>query len=257
MASGHFDPIHPGHINYLLAAKNLGGKLIVVVDSDESLDRKHPKLLSQIDRAGAIAALSFVDTVILSTGLDISAEIVKCKPDVYAIGPDHSPSDIPEYITCQDNNVQIDVLDDLVKEKPGSYLAKLKMVYSNRPTVVSAIVVNNKTPIVGVRNMPDNTLRHDLIGGFVEPGETLEQALSREVYEETNSNVIDMEYFGSWSGKYDDGRILLCVVFVCKLDSDPTPTNEMLSFIEVDSVPDDMFSECDAIALQHYFNTIH
>ena len=35
VASGYFDPIHAGHIEYLKLAKQLGGKLIVIVNNKE------------------------------------------------------------------------------------------------------------------------------------------------------------------------------------------------------------------------------
>ncbi|GAB6195494.1 NAD(+) diphosphatase [Lysobacter xanthus] len=39
--------------------------------------------------------------------------------------------------------------------------------------------------------------RHSVIAGFVEPGETLEQAVAREVMEETGIRVVDCRYLGS------------------------------------------------------------
>ena len=40
VVSGGFDPIHSGHIAYLKAAKNLGNKLIVALNSDAWLIKK-------------------------------------------------------------------------------------------------------------------------------------------------------------------------------------------------------------------------
>jgi NAD+ diphosphatase len=44
-------------------------------------------------------------------------------------------------------------------------------------------------------NFPKN--RYSILAGFVEPGETLEDALSREVYEESRISVKNIRYFGS------------------------------------------------------------
>ena len=44
IASGGFDPIHSGHIQYLLEAKKLGDILVVALNSDEWLIKKKGKL---------------------------------------------------------------------------------------------------------------------------------------------------------------------------------------------------------------------
>ena len=35
--SGYFNPLHSGHLDYIKEASSLGDKLIVIVNSDESL----------------------------------------------------------------------------------------------------------------------------------------------------------------------------------------------------------------------------
>ena len=40
LATGGFDPIHSGHIEYLKIAKSLGDKLVVGLNSDDWLRRK-------------------------------------------------------------------------------------------------------------------------------------------------------------------------------------------------------------------------
>jgi rfaE bifunctional protein nucleotidyltransferase chain/domain len=66
--NGCFDIIHSGHIHTLSEAKALGAKLIVGINSDDSVKRlkgtKRP-ILSEDERALIVAALSFVDYVIL------------------------------------------------------------------------------------------------------------------------------------------------------------------------------------------------
>ena len=45
VVSGGFDPIHSGHIFYLLEAKKFGDRLIVALNSDEWLVKKKAKNL--------------------------------------------------------------------------------------------------------------------------------------------------------------------------------------------------------------------
>ena len=40
LANGGFDLLHVGHVRYLRGAKALGGKLVVAINADESVDRK-------------------------------------------------------------------------------------------------------------------------------------------------------------------------------------------------------------------------
>ena len=65
LVTGGFDPIHSGHISYLKAAKLLGDKLVVGLNSDEWLARKKGRAFMPIyERAAIIRELECVDDVI-------------------------------------------------------------------------------------------------------------------------------------------------------------------------------------------------
>jgi D-beta-D-heptose 7-phosphate kinase/D-beta-D-heptose 1-phosphate adenosyltransferase len=65
IVSGGFDPIHSGHIEYFKAAKALGNKLVVAVNSDKWLVRKKGKsFMPFAERANIIKHLDMVDEVI-------------------------------------------------------------------------------------------------------------------------------------------------------------------------------------------------
>jgi cytidyltransferase-like protein len=65
IVSGGFDPIHSGHIAYFKAARELGDKLIVALNSDDWLVNKKGKFLMPFDeRKAIIENLSFVNSVI-------------------------------------------------------------------------------------------------------------------------------------------------------------------------------------------------
>jgi len=62
VCSGGFDPIHSGHISYLRAAKRLGDKLVVGVNSDNWLIRKKGKpFMSLNERLQIIQSIKYVD----------------------------------------------------------------------------------------------------------------------------------------------------------------------------------------------------
>lgn len=66
--NGCFDIVHLGHIDYLEKAKNKGTKLIVGLNTDQSVSRlKGPKrpLVDENARSRMMAAFEFVDMVVL------------------------------------------------------------------------------------------------------------------------------------------------------------------------------------------------
>ena len=65
IVSGGFDPIHSGHIAYFKAAKRLGDRLVVALNSDSWLINKKGKFFMPFDeRKAIIENLSPVDSVI-------------------------------------------------------------------------------------------------------------------------------------------------------------------------------------------------
>jgi NAD+ diphosphatase len=63
------------------------------------------------------------------------------------------------------------------------------------PAVITAILKGNKILLAHNRNFRGNM--YSLIAGFVEPGETLEETVKREVMEEVGLNVKNVKYFSS------------------------------------------------------------
>lgn len=66
VASGGFDPLHRGHVDYLTEARKLGDRLIVALASDQALiQKKNNFFMSWEQRAGIIKCLKPVDEIIL------------------------------------------------------------------------------------------------------------------------------------------------------------------------------------------------
>ena len=63
------------------------------------------------------------------------------------------------------------------------------------PAIITAILKDNEILMAHGRNFPKN--RYSLIAGFVEPGETLEECVKREVMEEVGIKIRNIKYFGS------------------------------------------------------------
>jgi rfaE bifunctional protein nucleotidyltransferase chain/domain len=113
-ASGYFDPLHVGHIDYLERAKSLGDKLVVIVNNDEQAKLKKGKEFMPLqERMRIISSLKFVDEVVASVDRDStvrkSIEIVK--PDIFAKGGDRFSGEIPEKEIC--DSLGIEIIDGL------------------------------------------------------------------------------------------------------------------------------------------------
>jgi len=99
LANGCFDVLHVGHIRYLHAAKDLGGRLIVAVNSDESVHalkgEGRPAMPAE-ERAEILAALADVDAVVIFPEPDVRAIITEIHPDIQAKGTDYTEESVPE-----------------------------------------------------------------------------------------------------------------------------------------------------------------
>ena len=93
LTNGCFDILHRGHAEYLLAARNLGDALIVLLNADASVRQlKGPSrpVNTEYDRAFLLASLEYVDAVLIFDGTRCHREIAALEPDCYAKGGDYT-----------------------------------------------------------------------------------------------------------------------------------------------------------------------
>lgn len=95
--NGCFDLLHPGHLRYLRRARALGDRLVVAVNSDETvrnLKGSRRPILPVDERMELLAALEFVDFVV-SFGEPTPLEVITAVlPDVLVKGGDWTPDNI-------------------------------------------------------------------------------------------------------------------------------------------------------------------
>jgi D-glycero-beta-D-manno-heptose 1-phosphate adenylyltransferase len=99
LANGAFDLLHVGHVRYLHGAKELGGKLVVAINSDASvrtLKGEGRPVVPENERAEIVAALADVDAVVIFAELDVRAIIREIHPDIHAKGTDYTVDSVPE-----------------------------------------------------------------------------------------------------------------------------------------------------------------
>ena len=108
--SGYFDPLHVGHIEFFQLAKDLGSKLIVIVNNNYQAEMKKGSFfMDEKDRMEIIAALRNVDEVFLSIDEDNSVckSLEFIKPSIFANGGDRSLDEIPETAVMEKYNIKM------------------------------------------------------------------------------------------------------------------------------------------------------
>lgn len=107
LVTGGFDPLHSGHIAYFKAARTLGDRLIVGLNSDEWLSRKKGRPFMPLnERISIVGNIAVVDEVVVYNDDDNSScdaiKLVKQRyPEadiVFANGGDRTKENIPEMI---------------------------------------------------------------------------------------------------------------------------------------------------------------
>ena len=95
--NGCFDILHLGHVDYLEKARELGDKLVLGLNTDDSVGRfKGPArpIQNQNSRAHVLASLQFIDLVVFfneDTPLNLISELI---PDVLVKGSDYLAENI-------------------------------------------------------------------------------------------------------------------------------------------------------------------
>ena len=113
LTNGCFDVLHAGHVHYLEQARDLGDRLIVGLNADESVRAlKGPQrpVNPADDRASVLAALSCVDIVSVFPELTPEQLIRVVEPDIYVKGGDYADG-IPETELVTGLGGRVEILD--------------------------------------------------------------------------------------------------------------------------------------------------
>jgi rfaE bifunctional protein nucleotidyltransferase chain/domain len=115
LANGCFDLLHVGHVRYLRAAKELGGRLVVAINSDDSvrsLKGQGRPLMPAAERAEILAALADVDAVVIFPERDVRALLREIHPDVQAKGTDYTADNVPEADVVREYGGRVAIVGD-------------------------------------------------------------------------------------------------------------------------------------------------
>jgi cytidyltransferase-like protein len=95
LCHGIFDLLHMGHIVHLRGARKFGDWVVVSVVADKYVT-KTTLVYDQVERLALLAAVRYVDEVILCEAPTPEMVIEKLRPDVYVRGSDYIGKRMPE-----------------------------------------------------------------------------------------------------------------------------------------------------------------
>lgn len=129
LANGCFDLLHVGHVRYLHGAKALGGRLVVALNSDESVRKLKGEgrpLMPEQERAEIISALTDVDAVVIFSEADVRALIRELRPDVQAKGTDYTAESVPERDTVIECGGRVEIVGDPKDHSTTEFVSQMK-----------------------------------------------------------------------------------------------------------------------------------
>ena len=127
--NGCFDIIHRGHIEVLARTADLGDKLIIGLNSDQSIQKlkgEDRPIIDEQSRAILLAALSFVDAIVLfseDTPLKLISTLL---PDVLAKGGDYEIETIVGHDIVQKNGGKVKLVPFLDGFSSTTIIDKIK-----------------------------------------------------------------------------------------------------------------------------------
>jgi rfaE bifunctional protein nucleotidyltransferase chain/domain len=121
--------MHVGHVRYLQAARQLGDRLVVGLNSDRSVkELKGPgrPILPEAERAELLSALGCVDAVVVFDERTAERAIEAVRPALYAKGGDYVPETIPETPLVRSLGGEVVVLPFVEGRSTSSLIAHIK-----------------------------------------------------------------------------------------------------------------------------------
>jgi len=125
--NGCFDLLHAGHVRYLKAARALGRRLVVGLNSDRSVAALKPNrpIIAEQQRAEVLAGLRSVDAVVVFGDRTAIPLIEVLQPEIYVKGGDYELETLPEAETVLRYGGRIELI---MVEVPSSTTAIVQRI---------------------------------------------------------------------------------------------------------------------------------
>ena len=180
--SGYFDPIHIGHIEYFKKSKEIGTKLMVIVNNDDQARLKKGRpFMPCKERMQLIEELKCVDIVVESIDTDRTVcntlSTVEPKPDFFCNGGDQNNNTIPEGPVCEARNIEL-------RDGFGDKIQSSSWLIGNSQSPVQEEVKEKEEPVEEVKT------EEPIVEETKEEEEPVEEVKEEEpIVEETKEEV--------------------------------------------------------------------
>ena len=127
-ANGCFDILHVGHTRYIAAAADEADVLVVAINDDASvraLKGEERPVLPAADRAMLVAALRWVDYVVVFPELTVGSLLEALRPDVHCKGTDYTVDSVPERDIVNAYGGRIAIVGDTKDHSTQALLARI------------------------------------------------------------------------------------------------------------------------------------
>jgi len=127
--NGCFDILHVGHVRYLKKTSECADILVVALNSDKSVKSikgESRPINKELERAEVLAALEFVDYIVLFDEDSPINLLLDMKPDVYTKGADYTLETLPEAKPLLAANIDIRFIDLVEGKSTTKILEKMK-----------------------------------------------------------------------------------------------------------------------------------
>ncbi|HRK55130.1 MAG TPA: D-glycero-beta-D-manno-heptose 1-phosphate adenylyltransferase [Cyclobacteriaceae bacterium] len=129
--NGCFDILHLGHVDYLEKAAGLGDRLIIGLNTDDSVSRfkgSERPIQDQNSRARILSSLQFVDMVVLfneDTPLELISNLI---PDILVKGSDYLAENIVGAEVVKKHGGEVKTIDFVSGYSTSRIIEKIKKV---------------------------------------------------------------------------------------------------------------------------------
>lgn len=126
--------------------------------------------------------------------------------------------------------------------------------YANRTVAIDALIIRGKSVLLIKRGVEPEKGKWALPGGHIDWDETIENAVVREIKEETNLQVVNSRFLAIYSAPNRHPKQMLAAVYLVEVTGTPSAGSdaEVLDYFPMNSIPDNLAFDHKEIIGNYY-----